>query len=205
MSPVEIAAAIATLLNVYLTARNRIWCWPWGIASVVLYGFVFYSGGLFSSMALQVVYYLPMQFFGWWIWLRGGPQHADDLPITTLTSRQRLVWFGVNIPLAALLGYGMSFTGAKLTYADAFVTALSVTGQLLMTYKVIEHWIFWLVVNVLYAFYILPAQKLYVSAVLYVVLLFLAVKGLVDWRAILNRQRAEVLLTSGTMPLRAES
>ena len=96
MSPVEIVAAIATLINVYLTAKNNIWCWPWGIVSVVLYGFVFYESHLYSSMGLQALYYLPMQFYGWWVWLRCGPKQDDDLPIAKLSFRGLLFWFGIN-------------------------------------------------------------------------------------------------------------
>lgn len=198
MSPVEIIAAIATLINVYLTAKNNIWCWICGIIAVGLYGYVFYESHLYSSMGLQGLYYLPMQFYGWWVWLRCGPRRDNDLPITRLSRRRAIFWFGINLPLAALLGYLMTFTGAQLNYLDALVTVMSIVAQYLLTYKYLENWILWILVDVLYAFYLLPTQGLYVSAVLYLILLLMAIWGFVAWLRIMGRESAR--LTDTVLP-----
>ncbi len=181
LSPLEVAAAVATLVNVWLLVRNNIWNWAWGVASVVLYGLVFWRSRLWSSTGLQVLYYLPMQGYGWWVWLRGGPTHHDDLPITRLSTRSRIAWTLATLPLAALLGWGMSFTGAQQSMVDALVTAVSVSGQYLQTHKKIEHWFCWVVVNGLYALWLLPRQQLWVSAALYLLLLGMAVQGWRQW------------------------
>ena len=182
MSPLEVAAAVATLVNVWLLVRNNIWTWAWGVASVVLYGIVFWKARLWSSTGLQVLYYLPMQAYGWWTWMRAGPTRHDDLPITQLSRWARLAWIGATLPIAALLGWGMSFTGAQQSMVDALVTAISVSGQYLQTHKKIEHWVCWMLVNALYAFWLLPRQQLWVSSVLYLILFFLSLAGWRDWR-----------------------
>jgi nicotinamide mononucleotide transporter len=189
LSPLEVAAAIATLVNVWLLVRNNIWTWAWGVASVVLYGVVFWRAKLWSSTGLQVLYYLPMQAYGWWVWMKAGPTHHDDLPITRLSMRGRFVWTLATLPLAVLLGWAMSFTGAQQSMVDALVTAVSITGQYLQTHKKIEHWFCWVAVNALYAFWLLPRQGLWVSAALYLVLLGMAVHG---WRQWLRSQAVSV-------------
>lgn len=186
LTPMEVAAAIATLLNVWLLVRNNIWTWAWGVASVVLYAVVFWRAHLWSSTGLQLLYYLPMQAYGWWVWMKQGPTHHDDLPVTRLSTQARIMWIVATLPLAALLGWAMSFTGAQQSMADALVTAVSVTGQYLQTHKKIEHWFCWVLVNALYAFWLLPRQQLWLSSVLYLVLLGLAVQG---WRAWLREER----------------
>lgn len=191
LTPMEVAAAVATLVNVWLLVRNNIWTWAWGVASVLLYGIVFYRARLWSSTGLQLLYYLPMQAYGWWIWLRAGPTQHDDLPITRLGTRARLLWILATIPLAALLGWAMSFTGAQQSMVDALVTAVSVSGQYLQTHKKIEHWFCWAMVNALYAFWLLPRQELWLSALLYFVLLGMAVQG---WRAWLRDEARQQVL-----------
>jgi nicotinamide mononucleotide transporter len=181
MSPLEVAAAVATLVNVWLLVRNNIWTWAWGVASVVLYGLVFWKARLWSSTGLQVLYYLPMQAYGWWTWMRAGPTRHDDLPITQLSVAARFGWTVATLPIAAVLGWGMSFTGAQQSMVDALVTAISVSGQYLQTHKKIEHWVCWMLVNALYAFWLLPRQQLWVSSVLYLILFFLALAGWRDW------------------------
>jgi nicotinamide mononucleotide transporter len=181
LSPLEVAAAIATLINVWLLVRNNIWTWAWGVASVVLYGVVFWRSKLWSSTGLQFLYYLPMQAYGWWVWLKAGPTHHDDLPISRLAPRTRILWTLATLPMAALLGWLMSFTGAQQSMIDALVTAVSVTGQYLQTHKKIEHWFCWVAVNAMYGLWLLPRQQLWVSSALYLLLLGLAIKGWRDW------------------------
>lgn len=193
LSPLEVAAAVATLVNVWLLVRNNIWTWAWGVASVVLYGVVFWRSKLWSSAGLQGLYYLPMQAYGWWVWLKAGPTHHDDLPITRLSARARILWTLATLPMAALLGWGMSFTGAQQSMVDALVTAVSVTGQYLQTHKKIEHWFCWVAVNAMYGLWLLPRQQLWVSSVLYLVLLGLALKGWRDW---LRDERSELTVAA---------
>ena len=194
LSPLEIAAAVTTLVNVWLLIRSSIWSWAWGAVSVVLYGIVFYQSRLWSSTGLQVLYYLPMQFYGWWSWKQLGPTHDDDLPITYLTGRARIALAAAIAPLAWLLGWGMSFTGAEQSLMDAVVTALGILGLYLQSHKKMEHWYCWLVVNGVYGFWILPRQGLYVSTLLYWILLAMAVHGWREWtRAVAVRQRALTL------------
>jgi len=195
ISPVEIIAAFATIVNVYLASKNKISCWYWGMVSVVLYGYVFYNSKLYSSMGLQLLYYLPMQFYGLWSWRRGrskepsvndNPTQENELPITKLSLRGRLGWLGINIPLAGVLGYIMTHTGAELTYVDALATAMSVTAQYLLTHRIIENWVMWIGIDIIYAFYLLPVQGLYVSAGLYFILLIISSTGLWQWSRIMQ-------------------
>ena len=51
----ELIAALAGVVSVYLSARQNIWNWPTAIVNVVLYAIVFQSTGLYSDMALQFV------------------------------------------------------------------------------------------------------------------------------------------------------
>mgnify|MGYP002783691665 CR=1 FL=1 len=181
LDPIEGIAATATLLNVWLTIRTSLWSWAWGVVSVVAYAIVFWQASLWSSMTLQLAYYLPMQALGWWTWLRAGPTGDDDLPVTRLGVQARALWSVVAIVLTIALGTTMTRLGAAQSWADAGVTAVSVVGQALMTRKVIEHWACWLLVNAVYALWMLPRQGLWLSAALYAVLFTLAVLGWRDW------------------------
>lgn len=200
MSPVEVIGAIATLVNVYLVMRGSLWNWPWGILAVALYGWVFWKGELYANMWLQLAYYLPMQAVGWWYWLRGGPKKADDLPITALSTPARVGWLLAGLPISAAWG-GLSWWLAVKAHqpipafpvllVDALTTGLSVVGQVLLTQKKIENWAIWVLVNVAYAFYLLPTQGLWISAGLYLILLGMAVQGWRQWGHAIVRERQD--------------
>jgi len=184
---------VTTLVNVWLLVRGNIWSWAWGAVSVVLYGVVFYRARLWSSTGLQLLYYLPMQFYGWWIWKRKGPTRDDDLPVTRLSTPVRLTVIASIIPLAWLLGWSMGLLGAEQSQMDALVTTIGITGLSLQSHKKIEHWYCWLVVNSVYGFWILPRQELYVSTLLYWLLLLMAVQGWRAWMHDVARQQAAIV------------
>jgi len=70
-TPLEMAAVLFTLINVWLAIKEKIWTWPAGIASVLLYLVVFWRSHLYLNAGLQIVYFV-MSIHGWYEWLHGG-------------------------------------------------------------------------------------------------------------------------------------
>ncbi|WGS51692.1 nicotinamide riboside transporter PnuC [Paraburkholderia sp. D15] len=68
MSALEITGVIVSALAIWLTARRYMSCWPVGLASVALYGWIFYDAKLYSDMLLQGAFAL-LQVYGWWRWI----------------------------------------------------------------------------------------------------------------------------------------
>lgn len=68
MSALEITGVIVSALAIWLTARRFMSCWPVGLASVALYGWIFYDAKLYSDMLLQGAFAL-LQVYGWWRWI----------------------------------------------------------------------------------------------------------------------------------------
>src|SRR5438270_462098 len=68
MSLLELFAALITAYSVWLTARENIWCWPTGVVSVILYGWIFWQAKLYANAWLQA-FYLVLIAYGWYEWL----------------------------------------------------------------------------------------------------------------------------------------
>jgi len=182
LSPVEWVAAVATLINVWLTVRADIRNYVFGIVGVVLYAWVFWTQSLYANAGLQVLYYLPMQFIGWWVWLRTGPKREDDLPVGRLSTRANLGWAVATVLGTVAVGLLMDrTTDNPQPYVDGFTTVASVVGQYMLARKWLENWWYWIVVDVVYAGYLFPKMGLWVSAGLYVILLVLCIVGLRGW------------------------
>ena len=185
----EIIASLTGLISVYLLVKNNIWNWFWGIISVLLFGWVFYASKLYSNAGLQLLYFLPMQFYGWWIWAKCGPTHNDDLPITLLTPVATISWVILMAVSSLALGMYMShYTDAALPYWDATVTCISIGAQYLQARKNYENWILWIVIDIISVFYLFPMQHLYVTTGLYVIFMILAVQGAVEWLGLMKQQ-----------------
>jgi len=180
----EWTAAIITAVSVYLQTRENIWNWPTAIVSVVMYMVVYVKSGLYSDVGLQG-YFLATSIYGWYHWLHGG--RADSpLPISRATRR---MWFWCVVIGVTFWYLDASITsrmkGVSFPYIDAGTTTISLIAQWMITRKVLENWLLWIVVNVVYV-PVLLAKGLYPTALLYAVMLVLAIKGYVDWRRVYN-------------------
>jgi nicotinamide mononucleotide transporter len=179
MSTLEWVAALAGAISVYLSAKENIWSWPTAIVNVGLYTLVFQRSGLYSDMGLQVVY-LVLSIYGWYEWLHGGANRTQ-LTVSRATAREWLI----AMPIALLFWLGLAsytstLSGVALPYLDSGLTTISLVAQWMMTRKILENWVLWIVADIAYVpMYLF--KKLPVTAALYFVFLVLAVIGLRGW------------------------
>lgn len=180
MSAIEIIAVVFGLFCVGLTVRQNIWCWPTGLVQVALYIVIFYQAKLYSDVILHVIYVF-LQFYGWYHWMYGN-RDKQQIPVTVLSSRQRLTWIGVaGTGTLAWGAFMASYTDASLPYGDAFTTVTSLVAQWLMARKKLESWLFWIAVDVI-AVGIYWIKELQLTSGLYAVFLVLATLGFFAWQ-----------------------
>jgi nicotinamide mononucleotide transporter len=179
-TPLELSAFVLAALTVYLNIRQNHWAWLFAIVSSATYAVVFYGARLYGDMALQVVF-IAVSTWGWYQWLFGGEQHTP-LMVSWLDRRG---WSACLLAWAAgfalLAWFLRSYTNTDVPNIDAFLTAGSLVGQVLVARKKIENWMVWIVVDVLYVgLYVY--KSLMLTAILYFVFIIMAVVGLVAWR-----------------------
>jgi len=180
MNYLELVAVLLTLLAVFLTARQVIWCWPLAMVSVTLYAVVFFRAKLYADMGLQALYF-GLAIYGWWAWRHGGRDHGE-LHVTLASTKMKLLLAAIGAVAGILLGQTLSrFTDASLPFMDSALTAFSIVGQWMQTRKLLEAWLVWLGVDVFYVGMFLY-KGLYLTAGLYAVFLVLAVMGYSSWR-----------------------
>jgi len=175
----EWVGALTGVYCVYLAAKQSIWNWPVAIISVVAYTIVFYKNMLYGDAGLQI-YFLGTSLYGWYFWIK--KKESNEKPVTSLSAKEYMLVIITIIVLSLLLGLFLKkFTPTNVPYIDGLCTAVSFIAQLLMTRKVLQNWALWIIVNICYVpLYIY--KNLYVTAILYMILLVLAWIGHVDWR-----------------------
>jgi nicotinamide mononucleotide transporter len=185
MDPIEIAGVVTGIVAVWLTTREKVWCWPVGIVSVLLFVAVFYRARLYGAMGLQVVY-VALSAYGWYAWSKGG-QGQEPLRVSRSSAAVRAASAVAGVlATAALAAWLARQTDEAMPLTDAGTTAFSLVAQWMQTRKFIENWWLWLVVDLVYVGMNL-AQGLVWTAGLYAVYCGLAVAGLIEWRRSLAR------------------
>jgi nicotinamide mononucleotide transporter len=178
-SALEVMAAVFGVISVYLSTRQNIWSWPTAIVNVTLYAFVFYQGRLYGQMGLQPIY-LALSVYGWYQWLHGGEQRTE-LRVSRASSRLLGALGILNIALWLALAAVLRLTDAALPWLDALLTTTSLVAQWMMTRKILENWLVWIALDVVYVPMFI-SQGLYATALLYATFLVLALMGFVEWR-----------------------
>lgn len=178
---IENVAVITGLAYIFLSVRQNIWCWLFGIISSALYLIVFFNSKIYADMALQF-YYVIMGVYGWVHWARLDSIHTDAaLPVAKLSVKLGWILSLITVVLFFVIALLLiHFTDSPVPWIDAFTTALSFVATWMLARKILEHWIIWIVVDAvsmgLYLY-----RGLYSSIILFGVLTFLAVLGFIQW------------------------
>lgn len=186
MTLLEIAAVLASALGVWLTTQRKISSWPVTLSASLLYALVFHREKLYSDMLLQFVF-ATFSIYGWWHWWHGFKEQGE-VRVERLSGLGLASGIVVGAVGSALLGFLMArYTDAALPHIDAALTSFSLVGQFWSTRKHIANWWLWIAADMIYTG-VFVYKHLYLTAVLYLFFVFLAVVGLRAWQKALRDQ-----------------
>ena len=185
---IEYVAAAFGIVSVWLSTREHLAAWPTAIVNVLLYVVVFRAQKLYADMGLQVIYAI-ISVYGWWHWARGGAGETM-LPVARTPRAQGVVLAVIAAAGSAVLGVLLArYTDAALPWADATLSSTSLVAQWMLTRKLVENWLVWIVLDVCYVV-MFALKGLWPTAGLYAVFLVLAWMGWRSWRESLAAQAA---------------
>lgn len=182
-SVAELVAMLTGLIGVYLTIRQSVWCFPVGIVNVVLYAILFFSPGiqLYADALLQCFYTLLL-FYGWYKWSSTKNEVKVTVPVFLKSNIAIKMAIFVLLSTCILALFLKNYTNASYPWIDSALTCGSLAAQWMIARKIIENWIVWVIVDIIYIpLYI--AKNLPLTAILYAVFLVMAVKGFKEWKA----------------------
>lgn len=183
----EILGVITGLACVYLAAKNNILNWPIAMLSVGIYIVIFWQAKLYADMGLQF-YFMATNVYGWYFWSRHS-ESASSRKITHITKRVVILSIIAVILSTALIGYLLgSQTDASFPFIDSFCMACSLVAQFLLARKVVENWLIWIFVDLIYVgVYLLKSLDL--TAIMYGIYIYIAFMGYRDWLRAYSFQR----------------
>lgn len=178
----ETLAAILGLIGIFLQIKQNYWYWLTAIVMVSMYIVVFYQSQFYADMSFQF-YYLGISIYGWYYWIT-SKKKGEKLKIetTSLNAKQWIVSLLVASLIFVVVYFILTkFTDSDVAAGDAFTTALSFVATWLLARKILENWLFWIIVDsVSVALYIY--KGLYPTAILFIVLAILAFYGYFKWK-----------------------
>jgi nicotinamide mononucleotide transporter len=177
---IELLGTITGLIYIYFSIRQNILLWFFGILNAILLIYVYFFAGIYAYMLLQF-YYLFISIYGWIHWKKGTVGKAE-LPVTNLNRRQASLLFTIGLLLTIAIVLVLThYTDSTIPRLDGFTTAFSIIATWMLARKILEHWLIWIIVDLLscgiYVF-----KHLYLMTILFAVYTILAVFGYISWR-----------------------
>lgn len=180
MSHWETAAVLLGVAYIIFAMRQSQLCWYAAFGSTAIFSWLFFDVSLLMESALNV-YYLAMAIYGWISW-RNGKSSTNSLPIQRWQFNHHALAIGGVLLISAASGYLLSEnTTAVMPYLDSFTTWGAVLTTWMVTRKVLENWLYWVVIDAV-AIYLYIDRELYLTALLMMVYVVLATAGYFMWR-----------------------
>ena len=176
---VELAGFLTTWVGIWLTTKRLLICWPVVLAADIFYLVVFYQARLYSDALLQV-FFVAFTLYGWWHWWR-GVREEGEVRVVPLGARGWVAGLVAGAFGAIALGWLMVRVGAALPHLDAALTSYSLVASWWQARKYTANWWLWIAIDGVYVGEY-AYKDLWLTAVLSVGLVMLAVLGLRDWR-----------------------
>jgi nicotinamide mononucleotide transporter len=178
--PAEWAAVVLAFGYLLLAVRQNPWAWACAIGSSAIFLVLFAQADLVMQVALQL-FYIGMGVYGWHAWRRGG-ESGKQLPVSRWSTRRHALAIGVACLATLANGWLLARAhGGAVPYVDAFVAWISVLATWLVARKVLENWLYWIVVDSVAAG-LYWSQGLHATAALFVAYVLIAVRGYCAWR-----------------------
>lgn len=142
----EALAMLLAIAYLLLAARQSLWCWYCALVSTAIYTVLLLDVQLLMDSALNA-YYMAMAVYGWWQW-RGGLHTGGGLAVSTLSARTHAGIIATILVLTLASGTLLArHTMAAWPYVDSFTTWASVITTVMVARKVLENWLYWVVID----------------------------------------------------------
>ncbi len=159
-----LVSAFGSLMGVLATvcsANGKILTFLFGLLDVAIYGAVCFinwknGGSGLGNALLHALYFVPMQFIGFWQWRKRGADASSQVQARRLNGRQWAVYttvfvVGTIVAYLVIARFDRSAAEGFLKVAvvlDVLPLMCNILGQLLMSTAYMEQWFFWIGVNI---------------------------------------------------------
>ena len=147
-SVMGIISAVAGVAYVVCSGKGKLMAYAFGVVNVVLYAIISYKAKFYGEVMLNVLYYLPMQFYGFYVWSRNMDSQTHEVKKRRMTGRGRLLLALVIAAATAAYGFLLRALGGTLPFVDSLSTVVSIFAMIISIRMYMEQWMLWLVVNI---------------------------------------------------------
>lgn len=160
-------AGFTGVFCVFMVGKGKLSNYLWGALNALLYGAFAFSVGYTGDAILNIFYFLPIQFIGFFMWkentknevVKANKLKVKDLVVFSIITAILFGGFWLLIPAMDNELHKFVLKDSDYDYAfrydylprifDTLTNTFSIVAQLLMIKRYKEQWYLWIVINVL--------------------------------------------------------
>tara|TARA_B100001063_G_scaffold246450_1_gene285720 strand:+ start:3149 stop:3787 length:639 start_codon:yes stop_codon:yes gene_type:complete len=183
----ELTGILFGLLSVWYAKKNTVWVYPSGIISTAIFVYLLLKWSLLGDMIINA-YYFVISGYGWYYWSK-KKEEVIVHPITSISKKEvktALLLFVASIFFVFWVYQVFDKWRDWTAYVDTLTTAIFFVGMGLMARRKIEHWLFWIVgdiISIPLYFY----KGLTLTSFQYIIFTLIAIYGYRSWKKILDK------------------
>ena len=188
----EATAVILGLLSVYFAKRDQIAVYPSGMISTAIFVYLLFKANLLGDMLINAYFFL-VSIYGWYFW-QNKKKNKFENPISKMDPFERKWWSLFFILILFFVAGGYNFFDKWNDWSapvDCFTTALFFLGMWFMARKRIEHWIFWIVGDII-SIPLYLYKGLGLTSIQYLIFTLIAIFGYIQWKKIYISKKVTV-------------
>lgn len=143
-----IISATTGVACVVLTGKGKLFAYLFGLINCVLYAIISYKAKLYGETMLNALYYVPMQFVGFYVWKKNMNSETHEVKKKHMSNKERLIYLMVMIILTVTYGLILKQLGDAMPFIDSFTTVTSVIAMIISVKMFSEQWWLWTFVDI---------------------------------------------------------
>ncbi len=143
-----IISAVTGILYVILSGKGKLSAYFFGLVNCVLYSIISYNSKLYGETMLNVAYYIPMHFVGFFLWRKNMNPDTHEVRKRSMRKRMRALTTVLIAIVTCIYGIFLKNLGDAMPYIDSFTTVVSVFAMIAAVGMFSEQWWMWLAVNI---------------------------------------------------------
>ena len=144
-----IVSATTGVAYVVLMGKGKSSAYLFGLVNCVLYAIISYEATFYGETMLNVIYYIPMQFVGFYMWSKNMDSETKEVRKRHMTNSKRVIMVLTIASLVAAYSFLLRYMGDMLPFMDSFTTVSSIVAMIISIGMYAEQWWIWIAVDVM--------------------------------------------------------
>jgi nicotinamide mononucleotide transporter len=143
-----IISASTGVACVVCTGKGKLSAYTFGLVNCVLYSIISFNAQLYGETMLNTLYYIPMQFVGFYVWSRHMDEETKEVEKKHMGWTGRLLLAFSMLTGTVIYGFMLRVMNDAMPFVDAFTTVSSVIAMIVSVKMFAEQWWIWVAIDV---------------------------------------------------------